>query len=93
MSRIALDGITLAVAEWPGPREADTHTHAIEEDVANLQRKRPGSNHDTVLLGEAPEVKSALRAFLAGASATSAAVAGRRWVSRYAEARYGGSGL
>ena len=24
MSRIALDGITLAVGEWPGPREADT---------------------------------------------------------------------
>ena len=26
----------------------------------------PGSNHYTVLLGETPEVKSALRAFLAG---------------------------
>lgn len=115
MSRIALDGITLAVGEWPGPREADTDKRAIEEDVANLQRERlwvrhrqvqsptlifrapdgllgpgdclmtedealamaaaipacrlvtvPGSNHDTVLLGETPEVKSALRAFLSG---------------------------
>jgi hypothetical protein len=26
----------------------------------------PGANHHTVLLGETPEVKSALRAFLAG---------------------------
>ena len=26
----------------------------------------PGSNHDTVLLGETPEVKSELQAFLAG---------------------------
>ena len=37
MSRIALDGITLAFGEWPGLREADTHKHAME-GVANLQR-------------------------------------------------------
>jgi len=29
MSRIALDGITLAVGEWPGPREADTDKTVI----------------------------------------------------------------
>ena len=29
MSRIALDGITLAVGEWPGPREAETDKTVI----------------------------------------------------------------
>ena len=48
MSRIALDGITLAVGEWPGPREADTHKHAIEEDVAKLQRERLWVRHRQV---------------------------------------------
>ena len=39
MSRIALDGITLTVGEWPGPREADTDK-AVDRY--------------TVLLGETP---------------------------------------
>jgi len=40
MSRIALDGIRLAVGEWPGLREADTRKHAIEVLAAGVSRGR-----------------------------------------------------
>ena len=102
MSRIGLDGITLAVGEWPDPREADTDKtvvcvhglfanltcwasvagvlspeyRVIAYDLRGLGDSDTipagrlvtvaGSNHYTVLLGETPDVKSALRAFLAG---------------------------
>lgn len=52
-----LDGITLAVGQWPGRDTAERTVVAIHGLTAN---------HDTVLLGEAPELKAALPAFLAG---------------------------
>jgi hypothetical protein len=55
--RVPLDGITLAVGEWRGPDTADRTAIAVHGLTAN---------HDTVLLGEAPEPTAAPPALLAG---------------------------
>ena len=63
MSRIALDSVTLAVGEWPGPREGDTDKTVI--CVHGLSANRTCWASVAGVLSP-PEVKSALRAFLAG---------------------------
>ncbi len=65
MSRIALDGIALAVGGWPGPREADTDKTVIVMCVHGLSANHTCWASVAGVLSP-PEVKSALRAFLAG---------------------------
>jgi pimeloyl-ACP methyl ester carboxylesterase len=71
MSRIALDGITLAVGEWPGPREGDTDktvvcVHGLSANHTCWASLAGARSPEYRVIAETPEVTSALRAFLAG---------------------------
>ena len=71
MARVALDAISLAVNEWPGPLASDKSVVCIHGLTANHTCWASTADvlspdyHYTVLLGQNPEVESALRAFLA----------------------------
>jgi hypothetical protein len=78
VDRVAVNGLSLAVHEWPGTGPAIVCIHGLclmtrEEAAAMaaaIPRSRlvvvPKTNHYTVLLGKNPRVKSAMRAFLGG---------------------------
>lgn len=55
MPRSTVNGVSLAVGEWPGKGPAIVCIHGLTA---------PKTNHYTVLMGQNPKAKAALRAFL-----------------------------